>query len=94
MMDVIMAMKSMIRSAEQQRDTTISINVGPSDRAPSANPLEQWMTGTASPPVRPRAMSEETTSQIYAARSPVLRHVGGWLLQHRLDQFKYTVDAD
>lgn len=74
---VILAMKGMIRAAEDghNRATLSTVNVSASGRAPSTNPLEQWMTGATSPAARPTKTFEETPSPLlFASHSPVLRH--------------------
>ena len=90
-MQVIVAMKGMIRAAENSRDHLHAVDKV-AGRALSTNPLEQWLTGRGSQHVEARAAFEEPASPLYASRSPILRHVGKWLLDHtRTDRFNILI---
>jgi hypothetical protein len=82
-MEVIVAMKGMIRAAENSRDHLHVVDKV-AGQVPSTNPFEKWLTGAASQHVEARAAFEEPASPLYASRSPILRHVGKWLLDHRV----------
>jgi len=74
---VIIAMKAMIRAAEDvhKRTAFTTVNESAPVRAPSTNPLEQWLTGGTSPTVKSTKPFEETSSPLlFASRTPVLRH--------------------